>query len=56
MKLSCQHGPHFAISLDELEALDTTNVVSWSVREKWIDTLFRASATDAVQTTRAVSL
>ena len=37
-------------------ALDMINVVSWSVHEKWIDTLFRAYATDAAQTTRAVSL
>ena len=37
-------------------ALDMTNVVSWSVHEKWVDTLFRAYATDAIQTTRAVSL
>ena len=37
-------------------ALDMTNVVSWSVHEKWIDALFRAYATDAAQTTRAVSV
>ena len=37
-------------------ALDMTNVVSWSAHERWIDTLFRAYAADAAQTTRAVSL
>ena len=37
-------------------ALDMTNVVSWSVHERWIDTLFRAYATEAAQTTRSVSL
>ncbi len=37
-------------------ALDMTNVVSWSVHEKWIDTLFRSYATDAAQATRSVSL
>ena len=37
-------------------ALDMTNVVRWNVHEKWLDTLFRAYATDAAQTTRSVSL
>ena len=31
-----------------------TNVVSWSVHEKWVDTLFRAYATDVAQTTKKV--
>lgn len=37
-------------------ALDMTNFVSWGVHERWIDTLFRAYATDAAQATRSVSL
>ena len=37
-------------------ALDMTGVVSWEVHEKWVDSLFRAYASDVSQATRPVTL
>ena len=37
-------------------ALDMTNVVSWHVHEKWVDTLFRAYSTESSAAVRSVSL
>ncbi len=37
-------------------ALDMTGVVSWDVREKWVDTLFRSYAADVSQATKPVTL
>ena len=36
--------------------MDTTNVVSWSIHEKWVDTLFRAYSSESSAATRPVSL
>lgn len=37
-------------------ALDITNVVTWSIHEKWVDTLFRAYSSESSAATRPVSL
>ena len=37
-------------------ALDMTNVVSWHIHEKWVDTLFRAYSTESSAAVRSVSL
>ena len=37
-------------------ALDFTNIVSWQIHEKWVDTLFRAYSTENSAATRPISL
>ena len=37
-------------------ALDITNVVSWHIHERWIDTLFRAYSADSSSATRPITL
>ena len=37
-------------------ALDITNIVSWQVHERWVDTLFRAYSMESASSTRPVTL